>query len=105
MPSIDLYSFTFTGIKNLILPSSVSLIRQGAFECCQYLQSVECLGEKLRIDIKSFIRCPSLALFSFPNAHEISIDPNAFVLVSSNFSLFVPKNASVVITEVLGKSH
>lgn len=46
----------------------------------QYLRWVECLGEKLRIDTKSFIRCPSLVLFTFPNACEISIDPNAFVL-------------------------
>ncbi|KAK8839721.1 hypothetical protein M9Y10_031426 [Tritrichomonas musculus] len=99
--SIDLYSFTFTGIKNLILPSSVSLIKQGAFECCQYLRSVECLGEKLRIDTKSFIRCPSLVLFSFPNACEISIDPNAFIIESSNFSLFVQKKTSVIIKEVL----
>ena len=84
-------AFYKTKIEEIFIPSNVD--------------DLEFLGEKLRIDIKCFIRCPSLALFSFPNADEISIDPNAFVLVSSNFSLFVPKNASVVITEVLGKSH
>ena len=105
LSSIDLYSFNFTGINNLILPSSVSLIKKGAFDNCLHLRSVECLGKKLRIDTQCFTRCSSLSLFSFPNACEVSIDPNAFVLVSSYFTLFVQNKASVTITEVLEKSQ
>lgn len=66
------YAFiNFLNLKKITFPSSLRRIREGAFECCKSLESIE-FNNPLRIDADAFRFCESLKSveISFTNSRK-----------------------------------
>ncbi|KAK8865214.1 hypothetical protein M9Y10_010752 [Tritrichomonas musculus] len=75
-------------IESLLIPASIKSMNY-SFPGCNKLVSVEILSQVISIEDLCFSECESLRVASIPNGESISIDDNAFVDVSADFSLFV----------------
>ena len=82
-------------IKEYIIPDSVTIIEDSAFECCNGLKSVTIPNSVTRIGSFSFKKCNSLTSVTIPNSvTRIGVD--AFNECSNLTSVTIPNNVTII---------
>ncbi len=70
-------AFSYTGLEEIVLPSTIKEIDKMAFYCCKDLKKVTILSkEKAKIELDSFASCPSIEEVTIENAeiNDLSTD-------------------------------
>ena len=65
---IDVNAFRFSGIKHIKIPSTVEIIRNGAFMSCRKLESIDIPDTVESIGYHAFYSCTSLKRFKIPRS-------------------------------------
>ena len=87
--SIGSYAFSYTGIRSITIPKSVTTISSSCFSFCEFLNTIKFAeaSSLLSIDNNAFNQCTSLASITIPNS-VTNIGSDAFAACSSLATIF-----------------
>lgn len=87
--------FSFTAIKNIVLPSNLTAIGESCFLQCKSLQSITIPEGITTIEDSTFQNCSSLSSVYLPNSLS-SIKSSAFRSCTSLQSISIPNNVTTI---------
>ena len=91
--SIGISAFQGSGLKSIIIPSSVTVVNNQAFRDCQQLQSVSFNNPKTEIEYLAFMNCTSLSNISLPSSIK-SLEMGVFWGCSRLRTIDIPESVT-----------
>ena len=89
------------GLKSIVIPEGISLIREGAFRNCDGLTSVSIPASVHTIENCAFFSCENLKSVQLSSG-LVRIESYAFRVCRSLESIFIPDSVSVIEKDTLG---
>ncbi len=88
-------AFSCNGLKKIFIPPTVSVIGDGAFSGCRFLNGVELPTGITRIGKRTFENCSSLSEIKLPEQLKL-IDESAFENCESMSSITIPSSVTEI---------
>ena len=92
------YAFSYSALKEIVIPANVTSLGVGAFFNCTQLSAAVIGSGVPRILKQTFMGCTSLCSVDLPN-NLITIDENAFSGCSSMTSIVIPESTYAIYNE------
>ena len=88
-------SHCFTGVKEIVLPSSLEILGEDCFAFCKKLESVRFNENLKKIEKRAFLKCSSLTCLDL-NDGLIFIGESAFANCENLMKIFIPSSVQKI---------